>query len=291
MSKVYCSIYNGIGNQLFAYATGLYVSKMTGSELYADLTKLNLINFLSFLKLKKDTPRKYELPMLGFDNPVRHFHPLEFTRKLKTSKGNYVADFRKNKRWTGNVPQGQDIYTVGWCDFSQVKEILPEMRSRFDARFEITSNMAESLKIIQGTNSVAIHVRRTDYLHQKIGRRFDGICTDNYYQSAIRHIRETIDNPYFIIFSDDMEYVKNNLQIENSHFVAGNPGYADLYLMSACRHFIVANSTFSFWAAILNSRPDKVVCVPEYWYNNPLETEDFIPPEWVKIPVHSTVSD
>jgi hypothetical protein len=287
MSKVYCSVYNGIGNQLFCYALGLYVSKKTHKELYVDLTKLNTINFLSLVKIKKDTPRKYEIPKLGFNPPVIQFNIQEFTRKIKILNQTYIADFRNDTPTLGDVKSSQDIYTIGWGNFSNVKDILPDMRSRFQPNFKISPSVANTLKIIKENNSVALHIRRTDYLHQKIGKRFDGICTKKYYQNAIQHIMEQVHNPYFIVFSDDMEYVVNNIEIDNSHFVFGNPGYVDLYLMSACKNFILANSTFGFWAAILNKSEQKVVCVPEYWYNNPLETEEFIPEEWTKISIRS----
>ena len=286
MSKVYCSVYNGIGNQLFCYALGLYVSKKTNRELYVDLTKLNFINFLSFAKIKKDTPRRYELPQLGFNPPVRQFNLQEFTRKIKLLNRSYIADFRNNEPNLAHIIPDQDIYTIGWGDFSRIKEVLPDMRNCFHKNFKIPHSVADTLKIINENNSVALHIRRTDYLHEKIGKRFNGVCTKEYYQNAINHIRRQIKNPFFIIFSDDMEYVINNLKLENSHFVSGNSGYVDLYLMSLCKNFILANSTFGFWAAILNQLEEKIVCVPQYWYNNPLETENFIPEEWTKISIH-----
>ncbi|MCF6357616.1 MAG: alpha-1,2-fucosyltransferase, partial [Draconibacterium sp.] len=106
-----------------------------------------------------------------------------------------------------------------------------------------------------------------------------------YYNNAIRFVKENIENPYFVIFSDDIDYVKKNINIENSYIVEGNAGYEDLYLMSQCNHFIIANSTFSFWAETLSAKQNKTVCVPEFWYNNPLRMADYIPEEWVKIPI------
>ena len=285
MAKLFCSVYNGIGNQLFGYSLGLYISKKTGRELHVDLTKLNLINFLSSVGIKKDTPREYELPKLGFDSPVRQFHLQEFTRKIKWIDHNYVADFRTHTHLLDTVNPTQDIYTLGWGNLRQVKEVLPEMKKRFIPQFEISPEVEKTLQIIRESNSVALHIRRTDYLHHKIGKRFNGICTDEYYQNAVNHIKNQLSNPFFIVFSDDMEFVTNNLKLENSHFVKDNPGHVDLFLMSNCKHFILANSTFSYWAAMLNDRKEKTICVPEFWYNNPLEAAGYVPEDWTKITI------
>lgn len=287
MSKVYCSVYNGLGNQLFGYALGMYISQKHNKELHVDLTKLNTINFLSRLGIKKDTPREYELPKLGFVQPVKKFHHYEFTRKYSffNRKKCQIADFRTGHRELNLRDENQKIYTIGWGEFERVKEILPELRKRLMPNFEVTPEFERVNQLIQSKNTVALHVRRTDYLNPTIGKRFDGICTIEYYKRAISYIQEKVENPFFIIFSDDKDYVKLNLNIDNSYIVSGNAGYIDLYLMSRCQHYILANSTFSFWGAMLNDTENKVVCTPEYWYNHPLENESYVPDEWIKIPI------
>jgi len=287
MSKVYCSVYNGIGNQLFSYALGLFLSKKYNKELIIDLTKLNQINFLSRIGLKRDLRREYILDKIGFSHPVKNFGFIEFSRKIKLlkSKRFVIADFRKTHDDLGEVNPNQHIYSIGWGDFNIVKEILPELKAKFAANFEINSKISEAIKLIQEKNSVAVHVRRTDFLDPKISDYSIGICSDIYYKNAISFITEKIENPFFIFFSDDIEYVKNNMKTENCYFVEGNSGFEDFYLMYLCKHFILANSTFSFWAAVLNNSNQKTVCVPEYWYNSPLRQAEFIPSEWDRIPV------
>ena len=287
MSKLYCSVYNGLGNQLFGYAMGMYLAKKHNKQLRVDLTKLNILNFLSKTGLKKDTQREYELDKLGFTTPVINISYFGFLRKLKIFKRDkyLIADFRNSHKDLKDVKAKQHIYTIGWGDFGIVKEILPDLRRQFTHNFEITTQLAASKKIILEKNSVAIHIRRTDYLNSNLSDNFMGICTDEYYNNAISLIKEKVENPYFIIFSDDVEYVKENLNIENSYIIEGNKGYEDLYLMSLCKHFILANSTFGFWAAILNTAKNKTVCVPEYWYNTPLRMADYIPKEWIKLPI------
>jgi len=287
MANLYCSIYNGLGNQLFGYALGLHIAKKYDKKLYIDLTKMNLVNFLSSLGIKKDTRRKYELDKLGFTDPTKKFTIFEVLKKFKTSKKDkyIIGDFRKSHKNFESINVNQDIYTIGWGDFNIVKKILPEMRTRFTPNFKITSQFSEAKNIIIESNSVAIHIRRTDFLNPKLSGNFWGVCTYEYYNNAIQSIKEKVKNPVFIIFSDDIEYVRENMNFENSHVVEGNTGYEDLYLMSLCKHFILANSTFGFWAAILNNEKNKTVCVPEYWYNSPLRMADYIPEEWERIAI------
>lgn len=287
MSKVFCSVYNGIGNQLFSYALGLFLAKKHNKELVFDLTKLNQINLLSRIGLKRDVRREFELQKIGFVHPVQKFGLKEFTRKLRVLKNRkfVVADFRKSHFDLGEVKQNQHIYSVGWGDFNLVKEVLPEMKSKFSAKFEINPGIAEALKLIGENNSVAVHVRRTDFLDPKISGYSIGICSETYYTNAIKFISNRVKNPLFVFFSDDIEYVKTNLKTENSYFAEGNTGYEDFYLMSQCKHFILANSTYSFWAAVLNNSGSKIVCVPEFWYNAPLRQAEYIPDQWQKIPI------
>jgi len=287
MSKIYCRIYNGIGNQLFGYALGLYLSKKYNKALFIDLAKLNQINFLSKIGLKKDTIRKYALEKLGFIHPFRKFSFSEFFINIKfLIRRNYlVADFRNSHFELGQVQQNKDIYLIGWGNFNIVKEIIPEMRKRFKPNFEISPSISYDKKVIVENNSVAVHIRRTDFLDARIGKSFNGICNETYYKNAIDHIKGEVENPFFIIFTDDIDYVRQNIKIDNSYIVDGNAGYIDLYLMSLCKHFILANSTFGFWAAMLNNSENKLVCVPEYWYNNPLRMAEYIPEEWIKIKI------
>jgi hypothetical protein len=237
--------------------------------------------------LKKDTVRDFELDKIGFTDKVIQLNLWNFLKKITWLSKNKMlfADFRKSHNEEKMIDSDADFYCLGWGDFRIVNEILPVLRSRFTPEFEITEKLAVTKNQILEKNAVAIHLRGTDFLDKKISAYAIGLCTDEYYSNAISFINEKIENPYFIIFSDDPEYFKQKLNIENSYVVSGNKGYEDLYLMSLCKNFILANSTFSFWAAILNTNQNKIVCVPEYWYNSPRRQADYIPDEWIKIAI------
>ena len=115
--------------------------------------------------------------------------------------------------------------------------------------------------------SVGIHVRRGDYLNIPL---YSGICDLPYYTRAIEYIKSKSKNPKFYIFSNDMEWCKINLPVENAVFVEANTGINsifDMILLSSCKYNIIANSSFSWWGAWLNKNK-KAVIAPTKWYNN-----------------------
>lgn len=136
-------------------------------------------------------------------------------------------------------------------------------------QLEFPSNISDENKRmkekIQKYNAVSIHVRRGDYLTEENQRMFGGICTKQYYEEAIKLIKEKIERPHFFIFSDDSAYVKEHYSNEDFTVVDINHGinsFWDMYLMSQCKHNICANSTFSFWGARLNRNIHKVMIRP-----------------------------
>ena len=144
-----------------------------------------------------------------------------------------------------------------------------------------------TLLTINKVNSVSIHVRRGDYLLNKYSKIYSGICDIEYYKKAIMYIKDNVEEPFFYIFSDDPEWVKKNFLIDNSLVVDWNVGelsFIDLFLISQCKHNIIANSTFSWWGAYMNNYEKKIVISPNRWfasdeYNNP----SIFPNKWIRI--------
>ena len=107
----------------------------------------------------------------------------------------------------------------------------------------------------------------------------------DYYKRAITVINKKVNNPHFYIFSDDPGYVAKNLRIENATYVDFNRGsnsWQDMYLMSQCKHNIIANSTFSWWGAWLNKYPSKIVIAPTKWFVN-MQEDEIVLPEWIRV--------
>lgn len=132
--------------------------------------------------------------------------------------------------------------------------------------------------------SVSLHIRRGDYLKPEF-EALGKCCTPDYYGRAIRYMTERTESPVFFVFSDDMDYVRENIRTGNMVYVDGNRGkdsWQDMFLMSMCRHNIIANSTFSWWGAYLNVHPDKIVIAPRQWWYY-LERDDVTPEEWIRM--------
>ena len=149
--------------------------------------------------------------------------------------------------------------------------------------------LSEKTKKIQqcaeSCNSVSLHVRRGDYVSSGNLNLYGGICTPHYYEEAIRYMCEHVQEPVFYVFSNDISWVRVNLKIPNAVYVTHNQGadsWQDMYLMSKCKHHIIANSTFSWWGAYLNRDKQKlVVCPPKL--TNRGDSPNLFPKEWIKI--------
>ena len=138
--------------------------------------------------------------------------------------------------------------------------------------------------------SCSIHIRRGDYVTSKASNKVHGVLNMNYYKNAIKLLEKNFSNDiHFFLFSDDIEWVVDNLKIKNSTFIINglkSDPHEDIYLMSLCDHNIIANSSFSWWGAWLNTNPEKMVVCPQRWFlNKKLQRESVDIPckSWVKI--------
>lgn len=190
--------------------------------------------------------------------------------------------------YVSGLPEKKNTYFQGyWQSWKYFENIETEVRNNFKFVTPLSSRNKELTEKIINNNSVSIHIRRGDYTKKRRWDEIGSICNPDYYNWAIVHINEFIEKPLFVVFSDDMQWVRDNLILPDSIFVDWNTGtesYNDMRLMSLCKHNIIANSSFSWWGAFLNSNPDKIVIAPEKWYRHTL-TPDLIPYGWITIPI------
>lgn len=169
------------------------------------------------------------------------------------------------------------------------KKYAADIRNLFAFQGDLPIKTEKLKKEIESRNAVSIHIRRTDYIDKGYH-----LISDSYYKRAMKYIARNIDNPHFYIFSDDIDWVENNMDFNYPHtFVKINRGrdsYLDMYLMSLCKHNIIANSTFSWWGAWLNKNPEKIVIAPDVWgfSTDPYEktqklVNEIVPKEWIII--------
>lgn len=142
------------------------------------------------------------------------------------------------------------------------------------------------LERMHNTNSVLLSVRRGDFINDTRFSQMHAVCTKQYYERAWEYIKKHVENPVLFIFSNDIEWAKQNLQFGvETHYESGNdPAWETLELMSNCKHFIISNSTFNWWAQYKSTNNNKIVCAPARWWNSPLKPDLFLD-NWTLIPV------
>jgi hypothetical protein len=173
----------------------------------------------------------------------------------------------------------------GWHNEGYFSAIKDKVKSEFTFRIPEDPENLQHIHKITSTNSVSIHIRRGDYLNAANINLFGDVCNRAYYEKAIELIKTEVINPHFFIFSNDFSWVKANLHLENVTYITSNVGedsWKDMYLMSLCKHNIVANSTFSWWGAWLNNNTNKIVISPSRFLKGD-EFSDIYPKQWIKL--------
>ncbi|MBI3482318.1 MAG: alpha-1,2-fucosyltransferase, partial [Bacteroidetes bacterium] len=170
----------------------------------------------------------------------------------------------------------------------------------FTLRSQLPESSLEWKKQMIDCDSVAIHVRRGDYVANPVYQSFFGALPLTYYQVAVSEMKSKVANPKFFIFSDDVSWCQQNFAfIPDAKFIAHKASVKaseDLVLMSTCRHQIIANSTYSWWGAWLNTNVGKVVIAPKQWFANTFSdspqppyasryynTKDLLPESWIRL--------
>lgn len=170
------------------------------------------------------------------------------------------------------------------------RDFSDEIRGEFCFPIHTSRQNRAIQEMIEGTNSVSLHVRRGDYVNNPKANAVHGTSPLNYYRGAIERFRSALSDPRFFVFSDDISWCRENLGHLLSpadQFVCnnvGNSSFRDMQLMSSCDHHILANSTFSWWGAWLNRSDKKVVVAPRIWFNDGRrEAPGLIPSSWIRI--------
>ncbi len=184
---------------------------------------------------------------------------------------------------------GADCYLSGfWQSEKYFATIAPQIRESFRFKEALTGANAAIASRMKEAPSAAIHIRRGDYVTDKGAHAFHGLCAWDYYDAAIDHISRHEPDARFFVFSDDVvaaqERFANRQRAEVVAVNSGRHSYRDMMLMAQCKHQIIANSTFSWWAAWLNQNPDKIVVAPGTWFSgNDGQIKDIYCKDWIVI--------
>lgn len=281
---VVTNIYGGLGNQMFQYAIGKSMAVYKHEELFIDssifdnyeLRNFQLDDFnvnykpIKFGKLSiYKINNKYKLHILKKINKY-----LKITPKIFFEKDEFIFD--------DSVFDAKSFLFVGyWQSYKYFEKIRGVLLKEFTLKNRLDTVNLEILNRIITSNSVSIHIRRGDYVTDDV----NSVSSLAYYDEAIDYVVKYIKKPVFYIFSDDIDWVKSNLNTKSQklEYIDNNKQNPerDMELMKNCKNNIIANSTFSWWAAWLNDNNDKIVIAPKIWVHNKSTSKDLIPTSWI----------
>lgn len=272
-------IQSGLANQMFQYA--FFLSLKTHSQKHKHY-RLNTTEYLIW-----PIHNGYELGrVFGINEETVQYKSrigkrwmkflFEHEPRLFVCKDPKYAYFEK-------AYNSMKPYLLGyWMNPQYFAGIEDKIRQAFTFQ-GIDEMNAEIAREMQNCNSVALHVRRGDYLKMK---NHFCICELDYYERALEFIKARIDSPIVYVFSDDIEWCYENINKLGVKYKIvdinrGIDSYKDMFLMTQCRHIIMANSTFSWWGAWLNRNPNKIVITPSSWFAD--NSVNFCPQSWYRL--------
>lgn len=284
-------ISHGLGNQMFQYAIGHALAAANRSPLKLDLTHYrshqDRAYGLDYFRISATPAADAEITAISGCPPGERKRG--FARHLdQLRRGISPSDQRHVVRETGRrfdprvLERRGELYVMGyWQARGYVEAAAASLRTEFALASPPSADNARWLDVVRQRSTIALHVRRGDYVNHPRFQMADPLA---YYRAAFQHVAERQEGVQCLIFSDDLRWVEANLRLPATmHFIGHNQTapHEDLRLMASCAHQIIANSTFSWWAAWLNPNPDKIVCAPQTWFNHdPAAAADLLPPGW-----------
>lgn len=280
-------------NQMFQYAYIKALSLKNKQKFTLDISEFEQYTLhkycLEVFAIDKNYCSKDEIPFyenIHSNNKYWNFVLIKIRWILKRLNPNhhYEKQFHFDKTMLGITTWYIEGYFQSEKYFADFPE---EIRKDFAFVKEISPKNRETIQTINTCNAVSLHIRRWDYISNP-ANGFYNVCDLDYYQRAVEYIATHISDPIFFIFSDDMQRVKNNLKIHHTHHYidwnSADTNYEDMRLMSLCKHNIIANSSFSWRWAWLNTNPNKIVVGPKRRFaTDKLNYKDVIPSSRIKI--------
>jgi len=271
----------GLGNQMFQYAAAISCAKRLGVQVKFDH---------SFFTKRYAKTRAYTMGIFGIkpdsvkDYRINIYWKLRRYKEFKRFLGLNIYK-QKGFAYSETFEEITDnTFMTG--SFQSAKYFDEELiRSKLVFRKYPRGLNAQYAEKISSCNSVSLHIRRGDYVQKARNQKLYNHLDMEHYNKAKQIIESQVENPVYFVFSDDIKWSKENIKLDNAHYIGHNSGensWEDMRLMSLCKHNITANSSFSWWGAYLNSNPEKIVVCPKLWFmDDSKNTSDVAPKEWV----------
>lgn len=283
----------GLGNQMFQYAAGLRLAKHHRVPLKLDLTFL-----LDRTPREGHTFRDFDLNLFPVNEVVATDSELQRVNRGSTVLRRFIKRLMRKDILSVHessirsphalLQLGDTVHLRGyWQNELFFRDIASHIRSIYATGSLITEEARHLADEIRSCNSICVNVRRGDF----VANSFHGVCDLEYFQRAVQKIRETTVDPRFYLFSDDILWCDENMRpilpeiTLVTHAYAGERFGSYLGLMSLCKHFVIPNSTFAWWAAWLSEHNDKVVIAPKSWFQDERANEQtqIVPECWLRL--------
>lgn len=259
---------------MFQYATGRSLAKRHGVPLCFDLSQL-----------RADPKRDYMLDRFGIQDagPCGRLRIMWWRRKQSIAKEPHFH------YWEQFASLSDNEYLDGyWQSPRYFADIRSELQTTMVPVAKSSPSMRDAQCAIENGASVGVHVRRGDYVGDPITNAFHGVCDSEYYQAAARELQRRVPNARWYVFTDEPEWVRSKLDLGvRFELVSGTvkiDSIQEWWLLSRCRHHVIANSSFSWWAAWLGGQQDNYVVAPQRWFvDEAIDTIDLLPAVWLRI--------
>jgi Glycosyl transferase family 11 len=286
--RVVVYLQGGLGNQLFQYATALALAKHRGAQVLIDDRHFGKAQTLG------ETPR--QLALTDFFDSCRVMNAEEqkaLDAALRPPLFQRVLHRMGLPRAVRAITDSDTPHTdIGGCTTLFLKGYFQREEWFSAIRGELLSSIAPRFAFARQLQlpeqAVSVHVRRGDYVTLASAAAHHGTCSPEYYRAAIHAVRERYSDAAFCFFSDDIEWCKQTFSdVPHVHFFSAHPQQRegeDLWWMSRCAHHIIANSSYSWWAAWLNPSPTKMVVAPAKWLaSQTTERNNTVPSPWIQL--------
>jgi hypothetical protein len=276
----------GLGNQLFQYAAARRVAYLSNLPLRLDTTAFEQYQLHAYslwpFNLAARVATSAELrpyrrtPVSVVSKRLQQLFPVQWRHYVLEPHFHFAPEI---------LAVRGSVYMSGyWQSASYFADVASLIRDEVQVISPPEGRDAELLAIIESCAAVSVHVRRGDY----VGNATHGLCSPDYYMRGMARVREAEPQARFFLFSDDPRWAREVFGSDPAVFIVDHNGpdknYEDFRLMSSCRHHIIANSTFSWWAAWLSRSSGKMVIAPARWFEtDALDTSDLLPGSWIRL--------
>ncbi len=292
---VVVGISGGLGNQMFQYAAGRALAIRRNAPLFLDISWFSGRTDRSFA-LHSFLISAY---LVGGDKPgagnfgARSPWGSITDRIMRRLARNRMGVPIHRERSFGFDPAVLELSAPIYMDgYWQSEKYFVEFRDVISGDFSLSTALGdkskEMLSMIVDEDAVCVHVRRGDYISNQVASKIHGVCPVRYYERGVDIAVEGLARPHCFVFSDDPVWVRANLYLPVRTTVVdindADDAHRDIALMTACKRFVVANSSLSWWGAWLSDASDKRVVAPARWFNDPKkDTSDLIPSSWIRV--------